>query len=137
MNVLVVEPGFYPYEKEVNGLSEMQKLVGGLIQAIYPFQEEVAVVCNEEGINLGLEFNRMIPERSYGGIFGTFFVCGLGGDHFVSLTPEQVKNYTERFKKAEVFIPIKGTEYEALIKVKAKRKYPAGKPPKPRKPPSR
>ena len=26
MNVLVVEPGFLPYEKEINGLAEMQKL---------------------------------------------------------------------------------------------------------------
>lgn len=78
MNVLVVEPGFLPYEKEINGLAEMQKTVGGLIQAIYPFQEEVALVCNENGIFEGLEFNRSIPERSYGGVFGTFFVCGLG-----------------------------------------------------------
>ena len=46
MNVLVVEPGFLPYEKEINGLEEMQKTVGGLIQAIYPFQEEVGLVCN-------------------------------------------------------------------------------------------
>ena len=74
MNVLVVEPGFLPYEKEINGLDEMQKTVGGLIQAIYPFQEEVALVCNENGIFEHLEFNRMIPEREYGGIFGTFFI---------------------------------------------------------------
>lgn len=74
MNVLVVEPGFLPYEKEINGLAEMQKTVGGLIQAIYPFQEEVALVCNENGIFEGLEFNRSIPERSYGGVFGTFCV---------------------------------------------------------------
>lgn len=136
MNVLVVEPGYYPYEKEVNGLHEMQKLVGGLIQAIYPFQEEVALVCNENGINLGLEFNRAIPERSYGGIFGTFFMCGLGGENLVSLTPEQVKTYTERFKKAEIFIDV-SHEYQLLARVKAKRKYPAGKPQKPRKPPAR
>ena len=36
MNVLVVEPGTLPYEKEINGLEEMQKIVGGLITAIYP-----------------------------------------------------------------------------------------------------
>ena len=36
MNVLVVEPGVMPYEKEVNGLHEMQAVVGGLIDAIYP-----------------------------------------------------------------------------------------------------
>ena len=54
LNVLVVEPGYAPYEKEINGLQEMQEVVGGLIQAIYPFQEPVAVVCNDEGLLLGL-----------------------------------------------------------------------------------
>lgn len=134
MNVLVVEPGYYPYEKEVNGLHEMQKLVGGLIQAIYPFQEEVALVCNENGINLGLEFNRAIPERSYGGIFGTFFMCGLGVEDFVSLTPEQVRTYTERFKKAEILVTMLG-DTPVIIETTAKRKRPPSKtkhPPKPK-----
>lgn len=54
MNVLVVEPDFAPYEKEINGLSEMQETVGGSIQAIYPFEDMVAVVCNDEGILLGI-----------------------------------------------------------------------------------
>ena len=37
MNVLVVEPGYLPYEKEIDDLPDMKKLVGGPIQAIYPF----------------------------------------------------------------------------------------------------
>ena len=77
MNVLVVEPGRAPYEKEVNGLKEMQAVVGGSIQAIYPYQEPVAIVCNEEGLLLGLPFNRSVG-GGYGGVFGAFFVCGLG-----------------------------------------------------------
>ena len=36
MNVLVVEPGMLPSEKEINGLEEMQATVGGMIDAIYP-----------------------------------------------------------------------------------------------------
>lgn len=50
MNVVIVEPGRVPYEAELNGLEEMQKAVGGLIQAIYPYEEPVAIVCNEEGL---------------------------------------------------------------------------------------
>ena len=50
MDVLVVEPGYAPYEKSINGLDEMQATVGGLIQAIYPYEEQVAIVCNEEGL---------------------------------------------------------------------------------------
>ena len=29
MRVLMVEPGMAPYEKEINGLEEMQAVVGG------------------------------------------------------------------------------------------------------------
>ena len=29
MNVLVVEPGMAPYEKEIDGLKDMQAIVGG------------------------------------------------------------------------------------------------------------
>ena len=70
MNVLVVEPGTLPYEKEINGLQEMQELVGGLIDAIYPYDDPVALVCNDEGLLLGLPFNRSV-EGGYGGICGT------------------------------------------------------------------
>ena len=100
LNVLVVEPDYTPYEKEVNGLREMQAVVGGSIQAIYPYKERVAIVCNEEGILNDLPFNRSI-EGGYGGVFGTFFVCGLGEESFCSLTPEQVKTYKEKFRHAQ------------------------------------
>ena len=92
MKVLIVKPGYAPYEAEINGLHEMQDVVGGLIQAIYPFREKVAVVCNEEGILLGMPFNRSVP-GGYGGVFGPFFVCGVGAEDFCSLTPEQIKTY--------------------------------------------
>ena len=136
MNVLVVEPGFLPYVQEIDGLHEMQKLVGGHIQAIYPFQETVALVCNENGIFEGLEFNRAVPERGYGGVFGTFFVCGLGEEDFTSLTPAQVKKYTERFKKAEILIGVDG-QTPITIRVDAARKNPPDQPKHPRKPPTR
>ena len=38
MKVLMVEPGTEPYEKELNGLKEMQQAVGGLIQASIPLR---------------------------------------------------------------------------------------------------
>ena len=97
MNVLVVEPGYLPYEKEINGLSEMQATVGGYIQAIYPYEDPVAIVCDEEGLLKDYDFNRSV-EGGYGGVFGTFFVCGLSEDSFCSLSPEQMKHYKEKFK---------------------------------------
>lgn len=107
MKVLIVEPGYAPYEKEIEGLQQMQSVVGGRIEAIYPFRENVALVCNEEGICLRLPFNRSLPGE-YGAVLGTFFICGLGEENFCSLTPEQMKRYKKQFFKAEVFVSMNG-----------------------------
>lgn len=131
MDVLVVEPGYAPYEKSINGLDEMQATVGGLIQAIYPYEEQVAIVCNEEGLLHGLEFNRSVP-GGYGGVVGTFFICGLGEEDFCSLTPEQMDKYRKEYHKAEILIGARGNE-PITIKVEPKQKKSPGvlqKPPK-------
>ncbi|MDY5942750.1 MAG: DUF3846 domain-containing protein [Oscillospiraceae bacterium] len=107
MTVVIVKPGYAPYEAEINGLHEMQEVVGGTIQAIYPFADRSAVVCNDEGILLGMPFNRSMP-GGYGGVFGPFFVCGLGEEDFCSLTPEQVKAYKKEFHCAEILIGAAG-----------------------------
>ena len=134
MNVLVVEPGMAPYEKEINGLSEMQAVVGGMITVSYPFEEKVGIVSNDESLYLGMEFNRSI-EGGYGGIFGPFFVCGLEEDHFCSLTPEQMEHYKKKYHQAEILIGAKGNE-PVTLKVQRKRRKPRD-PPKQHKPPGR
>lgn len=49
INVLVVEPEKKPYSKEISsGLSSLQYEVGGYIQAVYPYEEPVAIICDEE-----------------------------------------------------------------------------------------
>lgn len=135
MDVLVVEPGYAPYEKSINGLDEMQATVGGLIQAIYPYEEQVAIVCNEEGLLHGLEFNRSVP-GGYGGVVGTFFICGLGEEDFCSLTPEQMEKYRKEYHKAEILIGARGNE-PITIKVEPKQKKSPGVPQKPPKQPER
>ena len=135
MKVLVVESGFAPYEKEINGLSQMQETVGGLIQAIYPFEEEVAVVCNEEGILLGMPFNRSM-EGGYGGVFGTFYVCGLGEEDFCSLTPEQMETYRRKFRHAEILLGIRGND-PVTLKVQPKQRPAPDAPNRAPKPPER
>ena len=135
MKVLVVESGFAPYEKEINGLSQMQETVGGLIQAIYPFEEEVAVVCNEEGILRGMPINRSM-EGGYGGVFGTFFVCGLGEEDFCSLTPEQMETYRRKFRHAEILLGIRGND-PVTLKVQPKQRPAPDAPNRAPKPPER
>ncbi len=102
MKILVVEPGKHPYEKEIKGeLKEMQEIVGGTIQAVYPFPEKIGLICNDEGIILGLPFNRKI-EEDYG-IFGTFFICGLGRKSFASLPEKLVDKYRRRFYSPQIY----------------------------------
>lgn len=113
MRALMVEPGMAPYEKEINGLKEMQTAVGGRISAIYPFQEPVALVSNEESIFLKMPFNRSV-EGGYGGIFGPFFVCGLSEDSFCSLTPEQMAQYKAKYYHAEILLAVHGNEVETV-----------------------
>lgn len=134
LNVLMVEPGMAPYEKELNGLKEMQAAVGGLITAIYPFEEPVAIVANDEGILLEMEFNRSV-EGGYGGIFGPFFVCGLTEDSFCSLTPEQMERYKKKFHHAEILLGARGNDL-ITMKVEPKRRNGPDQTP-PRKQPSR
>lgn len=58
------------------------------------------MVCNEEGKNLGLPFNRPLFDENdlpYDIICGTFFVAGLGVEDFVSLTEEQIRRYKEHY----------------------------------------
>ena len=67
-----------------------------------------------------MPFNRSM-EGGYGGVFGTFFVCGLTEDSFCSLTPEQVKTYKQKFQHAEILLGVKGNT-PITLKVPARPK---------------
>ena len=50
MKILIVEPRKRPKRADIpHKLEEMQRVVGGDIQAIYPFEDRIAIVCDEEG----------------------------------------------------------------------------------------
>ena len=61
MKILVCEPGKHPYVKDIeHTLEKLQAEVGGHIEALYPFEDQAAVVCNEEGLFIeGLECCRV------------------------------------------------------------------------------
>ena len=65
-------------------------------------------VCNEEGKINGLPLNRAVYADPNRGemldiIAGTFFICDCSGENFGSLSPEQLRRYTELFKYPERF----------------------------------
>lgn len=108
MKVLVVEPEKEPYVKEISsGLSSLQKEVGGFIEAVYPFEDPVAIICNEEGKLEGLPLNRALRDEDghvYDIIAGTFLIAGLNEDNFCSLDDEQIKKFSAMYKKPELFM---------------------------------
>lgn len=110
MRILIVEPGKAPKTAELTGgLKEMQNIVGGYIQAIYPFSEEVALICNDEGKLQGLPLNRGLRDERgelYDIVCGTFFLCGApsDGEDFTSLTLAQLEEFQRRFQIPELFI---------------------------------
>lgn len=94
-----------------NTLEAMQSFVGGYIQAIYPFEDEVGIVCNEEGKLNGLELNRALYDEDghiYDVVAGVFFICGLGDDDFISLTPEQQQTYLTLYQNPQMFVMLDG-----------------------------
>ncbi len=114
MKIIVVEPQKKPVVRDIDpGLASMQKLVGGFIEAVYPFDDPVALICNDEGKLMGLPLNRALYDNTgqiYDIIAGTFFLCGAPRDSedFTSLTEEQLQRYQERFAEPEQFLRING-----------------------------
>ena len=63
MKVLMVEPGEIPYEADIEpGLRSLQAAVGGNIQAVYPYEDPVALICNDDGKFIGLPLNRALRD---------------------------------------------------------------------------
>lgn len=118
MNILLVEPNTEPRPVEIDGsLASMQSLVGGLIEAVYPFSDPVALICNDEGKLTGLPQNRPLkhPETGevYDIVYGTFFVCSVPADseHFESLSDDLIEKYREIFALPKLVCTDCGEEF--------------------------
>ena len=106
--IQVVEPGKTARIAEVGtSLDAMQQTVGGDIEACYPFDEQVCIVCNSEGKINGLPLNRAIRDEDTNEIVdiiaGTFFICDCRKESFGSLSEEQQKRYLEKYRLPERF----------------------------------
>ena len=108
IRVVYCEPGQLARITEIGTeLANLQQAVGGgLIETFYPFEEEVCIVCNDEG-----KFNGMRPCRAVYGedgkmmdiIFGPFFICDCSTENFASLSEEQLKRFEKQFRYPEYF----------------------------------
>ena len=80
IDVVLVEPGKLAHPAKITATLEgMQAVVGGAIEPFYPFEEQVCIVCNEEGKLIGLPLNRAVyayeeqqVDMSYGELAAQF-----------------------------------------------------------------
>lgn len=111
MKVLRVRPKHYPEVTDIDCSPEsLQKEVEGPIQAVYPWDDAVALICNEEGklhddcmekLNRTLDGPYGIPIDI---IVGTFLIVGLTEDDFGELLPEFVEKYEKMFHQPRKFV---------------------------------
>ena len=103
MKVLIVEPGKRPIKADIDHtLHNLQQIVGGYIQAIYPWDDPVALVCDEEGLLKQRDFNRYVaPEVA---VFGTFFICGIDECDFSDLPNNLMLRFAQEYHNPQVLI---------------------------------
>lgn len=112
ISVLLVKPGEQPKTINIEDtLEAMQGVVGGYIEEYMPFDDEVAIICNEEGKISGLPYNRAIYGEEDGKkviqdiIAGPFFVAyaPAEAENFMSLPKNLADKYKDKFKYPERF----------------------------------
>ena len=125
IHVVIVEPGKLAREADIDAsLEGLQRVVGGYIEAMYPFEEEVCIVCNEEGKLTGLDLNRAVygseevEEMSYGELVQRFRTAERNGEHmegYIVFTEDSFKEpYSEEARtyavssKNKAFMPNMG-----------------------------
>ena len=92
MKILRVEPEKSPEIVDMEGtLEALQAAVGGYIEAVYPWDDPVAIVCNEDGEIMDI-------------IAGTFLIVGLTDDNFAELSDELAEKYAALFGTPEAFL---------------------------------
>lgn len=88
-------------------LKDLQETVGGGFFQTYYFSpdEEVCIVCNDEGKINGMPLNRSvkIDGKVVEILAGPFFICDCSTTNFGSLSKEQQDKYMKMFKYPELF----------------------------------
>jgi hypothetical protein len=99
MRVLKIEAA-YGLPQVINiedTLEELQKQVGGYIEMIRPFNNDIVIICNEDGKRLQLPLTRAIirNNRAVDALVGNLIICAArpGSEELDSLTDAEIKKY--------------------------------------------
>lgn len=108
MKAIICEPIKRARIAEIKSdLKSLQSLVDGYIQVVYPFEDRIGIVCNDEGKLNGLEPNRGLKDENgelYDILVGTFVIVGLSNENFKSLNEAQTTKFMEMFYYPETFV---------------------------------
>ena len=103
---LMIAPHQYPEPMSLsNDLDSLQKAVSigapeqGLIEFVY-LEDNVSILCNEQGKPIGLEPNRRLCKDILCGVF--YIVAEDEEGNLVSLTPAQMDKYSAMFWHPDV-----------------------------------
>lgn len=90
IRVVLLEPGRLARVTDIDAsLEGLQKVVKGDIEPFYPFEEQVCIVCNDEGKINGMQLNRAVyaePEQvdmTYGELCAKFRQAEDRGEHML------------------------------------------------------
>ena len=120
MKVLIVEPGYSPYEADIENTpaSLTAVLESEQYTAAFPFDN--TVIAAVYGGDAEKPYNRTLG--SIGLVQGRFIVCGSRRGRFVGLTREQAQRYSRRLHFPEKFEERDGRLYSLPCDLKIKPK---------------
>ena len=97
MRIIIIRNNVNPVLCNVpHSLTVFQQIVGGKIEVVEPFPDNVVLVCDESGRNNGKPVNRVIDDSM--DICGDFFLCGHDGEGLSDFPEDLVEWYMARFK---------------------------------------
>ena len=106
-------------------LKNFQDIVGGLIQVLYPWEDQVAIIADEDGKLKHYPMNRLLEDEDgepYDVLVGTFLIVGLTYTDFSSLSDDLAEKYLRKFREPEDFIKFSNGQVFRLKKgVRPKR----------------
>ena len=104
IRVVLLEPRKLARTVEIGAnLAAMQSVVGGNIEALYPFEEAVSIICNEEGKINDLPLNRAVyrdaacKELTYGEMAARFREAERNGKHLDGLITFSEDSFTKPY----------------------------------------
>lgn len=106
ISVIFVRPGEFAKLITIDSnVSELEKILGGSFKQMCPFDDDIAILINENE-----KFNKSPPNRALiidhrinDILHGSFFVCGMGEENYCSLSEKLIDKYLKMFYYPERF----------------------------------